>query len=623
MAKKRKSRPSEPAAQQPEKHEYSLNETFDDSEDEFYAHRDKILLDEGPVTKRRRKYEEQHADLEPSDEEVFGGGDISDEDDEAASDLSDEQPDGAEEESDEQQDLEEEEEHERMWGTSRKDYYNADRIETEADALEEEAEARRLQRKQLKGMTEADFGFDETEWAAADKPAESGRPIVEKLPPVQIPENATIDERLTILRSRYPEFEPLADDLVDLTPELENLKVQAETEISRPSRGDADRLPSSLIRFRALSAYLAAIAMYMAILTSTKDGLAFPPSELREHPIMDSLLRCRQLWEMAKGLEDLYGSVYEDDNEEGLTKPTTKAKVTPAAKSKTEVGELRASTQPVKGQLKPESRKVEQRSEIRAPSPEPYQTLSSKRSKKEKKQKRYDFQDLLAQAARAEPNLEDSDFGDEAPLTHEEAAEKAKKKKSLRFYTSQIAQKANKRGAASREAGGDDDLPYKERIRDKQERLMREAEHRASKAPQPDDPDDDLDDEGLVEEINGDANNYYDQVVSKSKQKKADKQARADAYAEAARQGAQVFEEEQVGPDGKRRITYAIAKNKGLIPKRKKEVRNPRVKKKQQYDKKMKKLGSMRPVYKGGEGKGGYRGELTGIKTNVVKSVKL
>lgn len=37
----------------------------------------------------------------------------------------------------------------------------------------------------------------------------------------------------------------------------------------------------------------------------------------------------------------------------------------------------------------------------------------------------------------------------------------------------------------------------------------------------------------------------------------------------------------------------------------------------------MKKLSSMRPVYKGGEGKGGYGGELTGIKTNVVKSMKL
>jgi len=63
---------------------------------------------------------------------------------------------------------------------------------------------------------------------------------------------------------------------------------------------------------------------------------------------------------------------------------------------------------------------------------------------------------------------EDSDFGDEDALTAREAEEKAKKKRSLRFYTSQIVQKANKRNAAGRDAGGDLDLPYRERLKDRQ-----------------------------------------------------------------------------------------------------------------------------------------------------------
>ena len=116
---------------------------------------------------------------------------------------------------------------------------------------------------------------------------------------------------------------------------------------------------------------------------------------------------------------------------------------------------------------------------------------------------------------------------------------------------------------------------------------------------------------------------YYDTLLNVKSKKKADKEARAEAYARATAEGATVHEEEIVGPDGKRAITYAIAKNKGLAPRRKKEVRNPRVKKRKKYDEKMKKLGSMRQVYKGGEGRGGYGGELTGIKTNVVKSIKL
>lgn len=52
-------------------------------------------------------------------------------------------------------------------------------------------------------------------------------------------------------------------------------------------------------------------------------------------------------------------------------------------------------------------------------------------------------------------------------------------------------------------------------------------------------------------------------------------------------------------------------------------IADPRVKKKLKYAEKLKKLGSTKQVYKGGEAKGGYGGELSGIKTGLVKSVKL
>ena len=38
---------------------FNVNERFDDSEDEFLAGRDRILLDEGPDAKRRRNMREQ------------------------------------------------------------------------------------------------------------------------------------------------------------------------------------------------------------------------------------------------------------------------------------------------------------------------------------------------------------------------------------------------------------------------------------------------------------------------------------------------------------------------------------------------------------------------------------
>lgn len=66
---------------------------------------------------------------------------------------------------------------------------------------------------------------------------------------------------------------------------------------------------------------------------------------------------------------------------------------------------------------------------------------------------------------------------------------------------------------------------------------------------------------------------------------------------------------------GPRSLTRAIEKNRGLTPHRAKSVRNPRVKKREKFEKAKQKVGSMRAVYKGGQGSlgGAYQGEKSGI----------
>ena len=59
MGKKRKAIGRPAAEMQNVQTKYDVDEQFADSEDEFFAGRDKILLDEGPAGKRRRKLEEQ------------------------------------------------------------------------------------------------------------------------------------------------------------------------------------------------------------------------------------------------------------------------------------------------------------------------------------------------------------------------------------------------------------------------------------------------------------------------------------------------------------------------------------------------------------------------------------
>lgn len=133
--------------------------------------------------------------------------------------------------------------------------------------------------------------------------------------------------------------------------------------------------------------------------------------------------------------------------------------------------------------------------------------------------------------------------------------------------------------------------------------------------------DSDDEDKAVAKQVRGEEDEYYDMVAHNAAKKKEDKAAKYEALA--AAKGARVVEETTIGPDGKRQINYQIQKNKGLTPHRKKENRNPRVKKRMKYAEKQKKLKSVKAVYKGGEGKGGYQGELSGIKTGLVKSIKL
>ncbi|XP_064598759.1 something about silencing protein 10-like [Liolophura sinensis] len=73
--------------------------------------------------------------------------------------------------------------------------------------------------------------------------------------------------------------------------------------------------------------------------------------------------------------------------------------------------------------------------------------------------------------------------------------------------------------------------------------------------------------------------------------------------------------------DGKRAITYQIAKNKGLTPHRKKEQRNPRVKHRMKYRKaKIRRKGMIREPRKEINP---YAGELSGIRAGVKRSIRL
>ncbi|KDN51325.1 hypothetical protein K437DRAFT_290192 [Tilletiaria anomala UBC 951] len=236
-------------------------------------------------------------------------------------------------------------------------------------------------------------------------------------------------------------------------------------------------------------------------------------------------------------------------------------------------------------------------------------------------------------------------FGEPTQLTAQEEAEKAARKRSLKFYTSQISAKEARKGAGQSKRdrlSGDADIPYRDKS------ASRDAVERARQAASGGSADSgmgaaldgsewdakDVADRSAVlgfagaegdfgEEADGgdnDAEGYYDLVTNRRRAAKRQKQEEYDAMREEIRN---IYEPTLA--DGEHRaINRTIEKNKGLTPFRPKAVRNPRVKKRQRYDKAKKKLGSMQAVYKGGLGslEGGYQGEKSGISSNVVKSRK-
>ncbi|TAQ91394.1 hypothetical protein B7494_g370 [Chlorociboria aeruginascens] len=582
-----------------------------DSEDEFHINRDKVMLEDGPETKRRKKWQEEDAFLEPSDEEVLGySTENSDDEDELEGPKKQE----IARDSDEDDSKEEEEDVDAGgWGSSKRDYYDVDMIETEADALEEEAEAKRLQQKKLQKMSEADFGFDESEWLDAGKEDEGGDVVTEILKDIEITPDMSPEERLRILQTRYPEFEFLANEFVLLQPLLQDLQEESELEPKASSQISS----VVIVKYRALAAYLAAISMYFAVLTSpAKDGKesrVLDPMELRDHIVMDSLRQCRELWSKVKSLKasQPIQAIFEDNSGDNLEIPQTHGahdEVTELSKSK------KHPTAPVSEAAMRRAEKIRLAEAEMA-------DLSNLIPKTKKSSKKTSNAIVLAD--------DDSDFGEEETLDAKSATEKANKKKSLRFYTSQVAQKANKRAGAGRDAGGDADLPYRERLKDRQSRLNAEAEKRGRKLDEYGRGADlggesDEEDTNIAGEVRGKEDEYYDLVAQTSKSRKSEKDAKYAAIAQAKAEGKMVrVVEGEVDEDGKRAIGYVIEKNKGLAPKRKKDVRNPRVKKRKKFEEKKKKLASMKAVFKGGEEKGGYQGEKTGIKSSLIKSVRL
>ena len=310
----------------------------------------------------------------------------------------------------------------------------------------------------------------------------------------------------------------------------------------------------------ALFTYTTTLAFYLHLRTSEK--YAQRPELLRSHPILPRLLTLKQA---ISTLEDLnFDLDDEDEDDQSLSHDEddfqdAKALWLEDKLSRLEPDELRALLKEAE-LLTAEDAQGESSAKRRS-------KVSIQKSEEPPKKKRKTSKtsagptsatpvfDLVepelpqtrsaAAPSRSGPSAVDV-YGEATSLQAADAADKQARKKSLRFHAARIENtSARRQNARSNAMGGDDDIPYRERKKEKEARLAREAAksrgaggedlddaepeapRRDKKRSREDESDSDRGDDG--------ADGYYELVQRKSKEKKEKKKADYEAARAAER----------------------------------------------------------------------------------------
>ncbi|KAG6890791.1 hypothetical protein C0995_003224 [Termitomyces sp. Mi166 len=613
-----------------------------DAEDLFHASRDKVLLEGNNET---------HQDDEDDEDEVFALKGMDDGEDEVEDVDMDYEDQDEEEEGEDIEDTineinkkgkkekkkkrkngesseEDSEYEEESWGKSKAAWYSSNAAQLESDDEEgnelEEQEAKRLQSKMREEMQDNDFGLDD---ALNTEVGDDTDGLVEPTPTAtqRLPQ----DKKLLIrhLEKTSPETLALARDWEDAVGTL--TKTQEKIQKIGAENPDALSLGMLHIYYQASLTYTTTLAFYLHLASSEK--YAQRPELLKAHPILRRLLTLKQSLVTLEDL-DFAASDSEDESDEDDDDDASMTFDNMMIDGKAlwdDNEDLRLQDDELELLLK------DQR-EAELPEPELPEPPRKKRKTSRAAAKAtgaspvFDLvePEFVSSKASLSHNLSDAAvtdaFGEVASLHHADAADKSARKKSLRFHTSKIeSASARRKGARSQALGGDDDIPYRER---KKERNARLAGENPKNRGQGGEDLDAIEPESRTEikgrdsddEATEDANGYYELVKKQMTTKKVQKKAEYEAMVEAARPD--FGEDAATGP---RSLTRAILANKGLTPHRPKSVRNPRVKKRLKFEKAKKKLSSQKAVYKGGLAETGrYDGERSGI-SKVVKSIRL
>jgi len=603
------------------------DEELEDEIDEFHATRDKVMLGED-VLDDDDDSDDDDADSEEDDAEdaVLGiDADTDSDDDDGDDDEDDVNSVGGSDAGDSDA---EDEKISTGWGKSRKEFYNQDFVDPdfdydeqqEEDAKEEEEEALRLQAMQVAELDEDDYGLpfgglgnqaDQSKKKSKKKGDKSQTDMVAELDNEldtigmgglasaaveTIGRDLThmsTEDRLVQLAQQAPELLDLCEEYTGKTAEQADLLEPILARVELGAHGmSADGVAYFTLRQRVVTNYLLNVAYYLYL-----RGLGRPTAEIAAHPCIKRIVHARKIF---ADLEPLHARMCDELE-------SAQAEGTFSFDGPTEENAA----------VNDEDDEEEQEAAAAAGNPETdsdgsiEQEIMSKKANKGKGGGKGSKKKKKAKKGRASAETTYSEVSFEDAQKERKAVGKAAKKD------------AKRRRKAATDFGetkdGDDDLGEAVAERKKAKKAAKAERAAAKDAAAAAASEFSLDDYGLggldgeganAEDAVADA--YYQAIVAAKEKKKTTKAA---GFSDGFDAGNADDTEEN------RSITWAMKSNKGLTPSRKKEVRNPRVRNRNQHKKRTKQRGGA--VQKVRTEKEKYRGEEFGIKANIIKSVKL
>ncbi|KAJ2394762.1 something about silencing protein 10, partial [Coemansia sp. RSA 2559] len=545
-----------------------------DSDDDFDASRDKVLLGYDKNLARRG-----NASDYDSDQEVLGV-DMADDSSEGDS----EDVDDAEFYSDENEDPKKggkgKQFEDGAWGKQKYNYYDADDIGTDTDddeaaAKEEEEEALRLQKQQMEALDEEDF-MDEFSTqlgvSAKDRASGSFSRLVSSMDDSQAQidlENVSLDvdgafdisdakrqalanlpekEKIKIIAAESPELLSLADDMQAYWASVRNDMKPVLDKAASLGIGSDDHpaLAFYTVKYQLSMSYLNNIAVYLAIKASTageRGGV-----ELRDHPVIGSIVEFRRRLELMDRLQtkltpllDLFAEELESGAVGTSVAPTDSAADSDleASDSDLEMAAIDQHSQKPKAPKSKPKKKSKGKGKTAAflesitpATGDSYAELQHMLKKERRRTKSGSTQPIGSWDA-----LADGDFGEQERLDEGDAEDKERAIRRLRNHAKRIAQARSKRDNKT-SLTGDMDVPYRDRKADRLRYDSKTADSARKQAEQyGDDLDMGMDLDSDIGETGGrggdDDGDYYREVEQRAAAKKDQAQAEKKARKEA------------------------------------------------------------------------------------------